>query len=67
MANGTNGYLRLPTFITVIAILTAGITGAYGFAFQRSESVRLEMKQDLDRAAERIIREVRSVGRNSGQ
>ena len=60
MANG-NSYIKLPVFITVIALLTSAVAGAYGFSLARSEAVRIEMKEDLKHMENRIVREIRST------
>lgn len=57
----TNGYIKLPVFVTVISLIVAAVAGSYGFALNRSESVRVEIKQDLDKMETRIVREIRAT------
>ncbi len=56
-----NGYIKIPVFVTVIALVATGITASFGFALNRSDSVRVELKQDMEKMEDRIVREVRQI------
>ena len=61
-ANG-NGGVRLSVFITVVALLASSIAGSYAYTSGRTEAIRLEVKQDLQRVHDSIVGEIRRSDR----
>ena len=63
MSANANGGVKLSVFITVVALLASSIAGSYAYTSGRTEAIRLEVKQDLQRVHDSIVGEIRRSDR----